>query len=190
MPDPYYIQYLYDSKKTDAPVSYGIIPKQPTLPDCPPTIDIAGIDKPYWPASSDSLDAMIHDTKTYGLDVTDLIMQDKLKLLGTNVALLRHQINERSKILDDNLATIEGKVMKCESYIDTLAQVWPAFANPMVEAKRGNLYHEMSNLNSQKLKETVDCWGDQVRLYSELLKTLGEYQAAARRFKLLDGDEL
>lgn len=143
----------------------------------------------YLPVASESLEALIQNKGTNGLDVTDLIVQDKLKILGSGAALLRSQIDERSRIMEANLATIEGNIMKCETYLLNL-EIWPVFANPMVEAKRANLYHELSNLDSQKLQETVKCWGDQVRLYSELLKTLGEYQTAARRFQLLDGDSL
>ena len=142
----------------------------------------------YWPACSDSLEAMIHDTKTYGLDVTDLIMQDKTRIISTTARLLRHQIDARTNLMNDNLKYIDDKILQCGSYFHRL-DGFPYFGNKLVEAKRSNLTNEISRLESEKRKEVVSSWSDKVRLYSDLMQSLGEYQNIIRRSQLLSGEE-
>ena len=106
MPDPYYPQYpdyIVNPPRIDSSVKY--FPPQLSCPQ-----------NNYWPAGSDSLESMVHDTKTYGLDVTDLIMQDKTRLISTTARLLRHQIDARTNLMNDNLKYIDDKILQCGSY--------------------------------------------------------------------------
>jgi hypothetical protein len=90
--DPYYPQYP----------SYIINPqKKNNLQKPYPLMGLSDIKNNYWPAGSDSLEAMVHDTKTYGLDVTDLIMKDKVNLLGTTARLLRNHIDARTNLMSE-----------------------------------------------------------------------------------------
>jgi len=96
MRDPYYYpQYPF----------YVVNPPKKELSVKPYSpIGLTDIKSQYWPAGTDSLEAIIHDTKMYGLDVTDLIMQDKSRLLSTTARLLRHQIDARTNLMNDNLS--------------------------------------------------------------------------------------
>ncbi|MFC1552103.1 hypothetical protein ACFL6P_05995 [Candidatus Latescibacterota bacterium] len=178
MPDPYYPKYpdyVVNPPIIDTPVKYS--PSQLLSPQ-----------NNYWPSCSDSLEAAIHDTKTYGLDVTDLIMQDKTRIISTTARLLRHQIDARTNLMNDNIGNIDDKIVKCGGYLCQL-EALPYFGNKMVEAQRTNLNNEITRLESEKRKEVVSSWGDKVRLYSDLMQSLGEYQNIIRRTQLLSGEE-
>ena len=123
----------------------------------------------------------------YSGDITDLITKDKLGFLGASAKLLTKQIETRSTIRDDILNSLDYKINQCSSYLTTLESIWSEFINPMVEAKRSNLSNMSTRLEMEKNSETARCWSDQVRLQSELLKTLGDYQSVIRRSKLLTG---
>ena len=179
MSDPYYPQYpdyIVNPPRIESSVKYS-------LPQ------LSSPQNNYWPAGSDSLEAMIHDTKTYGLDVTDLIMQDKTRLISTTARLLRHQIDARTNLMNDNLRYIDDKILQCGSYFHQLDGL-PYFGNKLVEARRNNLNNEITRLESERRKELVNAWGDKVRLYSDLMQSLGEYQNIIRRTQLLSGEEL
>ena len=123
----------------------------------------------------------------YSSDITDLITKDKLGFLSATAKLLTKQIENRSKIKEDILGSLDCKINQCSSYITTLESIWPEFLNPMVEAKKANLSNMSTRLEMEKNTETARCWSDQIRLQSELLKTLGDYQAVIRRSKLITG---
>jgi len=186
MNDPYYAVYQYYATKE-------VVSKSESNPG--PSLASSSIDSifglnpinNYLPAGSESLNSMIHDTKTYGLDITDLIFQDKLKLLGTTASHLKYQIDTRLKLLNTNLSYIDDGILKCENYLVSI-EALPMFTNPMVESKRANLSHEIAKLESEKRQEIVRCWSDQVRLYMDLLQTLGEYQTVKRRSYIVNGD--
>lgn len=177
MQDPYYPQYpenIITPTKLEPSVKYSM----PQL---------SSPQNNYWPACSDSLEAMIHDTKTYGLDVTDLIMQDKTRIISTTARLLRHQIDARTNLMNDNLKYIDDKILQCGGYLHQMDSL-PYFGNKLVDSRRSNLTNEISRLESEKRKEFVSAWGDKVRLYSDLMESLGEYQNIIRRTQLLSGE--
>jgi len=75
--DPYYPQYpdyIVNPPRIESFVKY--FPPQLSSPQ-----------NNYWPAGFVSLESMIYNAKTYGLDVTDLIMQDKTRLISTTVKI-------------------------------------------------------------------------------------------------------
>jgi hypothetical protein len=176
--DPYYPQYP----------SYIVNPQKKNNPPKPyPLMGLSDIKNNYWPAGSDSLEAMVHDTKTYGLDVTDLIMKDKVNLLGTTARLLRNHIDARTNLMNDNLKDIDDKIVKCDCYLLQI-EAFPYFVNKMIEAKRTNLSNEITRLESERRGEIVTAWSDKIRLYSELIEALGEYQSHVRRSQLISGE--
>ena len=179
MSDPYYPQYP-DHIVNPPKIEYSVL-YSPHLLSSP--------QNNYWPSCSDSLEAAIHDTKMYGLDVTDLIMQDKTRIISTTARLLRHQIDARSNLMNDNIGNIDDKIVKCGGYLCQL-EAFPDFGNKLVEAKRTNLNNEITRLESEKRKEVVSSWGDKVRLYSDLIQSLGEHQNIIRRTQLLSGEEI
>lgn len=120
-------------------------------------------------------------------DITDLITKDKLGFLSASAKLLTKQIENRSQIKEDILTGIDYRINQCNSYLTTLESIWPEFLNPMVEAKRSNLSNMVTRMEMEKNSETAHCWSDQIRLQSELLKTLGDYQSVIRRSKLITG---
>ncbi len=177
MSDQYYSlypDYIINSPRIESSVKYS-------LPQ------LSSPQNNYWPAGSDTLEAMIHDTRTYGLDVTDLIMQDKTRLISTTARLLRHQIDARTNLMNDNLKYIDDKIVKCDSYLLQLDGL-PYFGNKLVDSRRTNLSNEITRLESDKRRELVDAWSDKVRLYSELMQSLGEHQNIIRRTQLLSGE--
>jgi hypothetical protein len=179
MHDPYYPKYpdyIVNPPKIESSIKY--FPTQ-----------LSSTQKNYWPACSDSLESAIHDTKTYGLDVTDLIMQDKTRIISTTARLLRHQIDARTNLMNDNLKYIDDKILKCGAYLHQLDSL-PYFGNKLVDSRRSNLSNEITRLESEKRKEVVSSWGDKVRLYSDLMQSLGEHQNIIRRTQLLSGEEL
>ena len=91
--------------------------------------------------------------------------------------------------MNDNLSYIDDKILKCGGYLCQL-EAFPYFGNKMVEAQRTNLSNEITRLESDKRRELVDAWSDKVRLYSELMQSLGEHQNIIRRTQLLSGEEL
>ena len=177
-----------DQRKT-APTQFNDITRQYFVP---------GIKNQYFPntsnvstnpsTDSDSLDLLVIDDKAQGMDISDVITDDKLKLLGATSRLLKSQIMGRSKIRDDNINRLDYVIIQCESYMLQLDETWPPFLNPMADSKRADLSHTVTKLESEKNQEVVKCWNDLVRLYSELIKTLGEYQQLVRRTQLLSGD--
>ena len=140
------------------------------------------------PSHIESLDLLVIDHKAKNSDISDIITDDKLKLLGATSRLLKSQILKRSKIRDDNLYHLDYKIIQCETYMIRLEGLWPGFSNPMAETKKANLGQSVTRLESEKSAEVVKCWNDQVRIYSELMSTLGEYQKLIRRTQLLNGD--
>ena len=179
MSDPYYPQYpdhIVNPPRSESSVKYS--PSQLFSPQ-----------NNYWPSCSDTLEAAIHDTKTYGLDVTDLIMQDKTRIISTTARLLRHQIDARTNLMNDNLKYIDDKIVKCGAYLHHLDSL-PYFGNKLVDSRRSNLSNEITRLESEKRKEVVSSWSDKVRLYSDLMQSLGEHQNIIRRTQLLSGEEI
>jgi hypothetical protein len=185
MTDPYYAQY------SDNPIISATPQKEPTNT----YVHSYGYDnlgktpftsKPYLPVSKDSLDSIIQDTQTHGQNIAELVTHDKLTMLRATAQLLRDLIDNRSQIKKDNIASLDYKILQCGNYLLDL-DVWPAFSNGMVEAKRANLGHAINRLESEKNGEITRCWSDQARLYQELLRTLAEYRAAMRRSQLLSG---
>ena len=120
-------------------------------------------------------------------DITDLLTGDKLRFLEASARLIQQQITSRTRIKDENIYRLDYKILECSSYLTEMDFI-PPFANPMVEAKRANLSHAINKMESEKNQEVARCWSDQIRLYSELLKTLGDIQTAERRSKILSGD--
>ena len=143
--------------------------------------------QPHLAISKSSIDTILQNTQTRGQDIVDIMTQDKLIVLRATAELLKQLIDSRSQIREDNVASLDTKVLQCENYILDL-DVFPAFSNSMVEAKRGNLGHSIAKLESEKNGEIAKCWSDQAGLYQELLTTLAEYRAAIRRSQLLSGD--
>jgi len=72
--------------------------------------------------------SIIHDIKTYGLNVTNLIMQDKNRLIRTTARLIRHQIDAKTSLTNDNLKYIDDKIIQCGSYFHQL-DVFYCFGN-------------------------------------------------------------
>jgi len=120
-------------------------------------------------------------------DLTDLFVDDKLKLATANLKLLRHQINSRTKIRDDNISDLDYTIVQCESYILNFDS-FPFLGNPLVESKRSALGSTVTKLESEKHSEMVKWWGDLVRVYSNLMEAMAEYQALLRRKQVLKGD--
>ena len=88
--------------------------------------------------SKSSIDTILQNTQTRGQDIVDIMTQDKLIVLRATAELLKQLIDSRSQIREDNVASLDTKVLQCENYILDL-DVFPAFSNSMVEAKRSGL---------------------------------------------------
>ena len=82
------------------------------------------------------------------VDVTDMVLHDRVRILGSAVRLLHQQLENRAKIHENSFASIDYKIVQCDTYIIQLEH-WHPFVNPLVDAKRGNLYHEISNLETR-----------------------------------------
>ena len=132
-------------------------------------------------------EANVPDINKSVTDITDLLTGDKLHFLEASARLIQQQINSRTKIKDENIYRLDYKILECGNYLVGMDFI-PPFVNPMVEAKRANLSHTINRMESEKNQEVARCWSDQVRLYSELLKILGDIQTAERRSKILTGD--
>ena len=104
-----------------------------------------------------------------------------------NISQLRQLIDDRTNIRDNNIYSIDYKIMQCRNYLLEM-ETWPIFSNSMVEAKRANLGHTITKLESERGMEVSKCWNDKVRLYQELLKTLGDYKSQMRKTSLLTGE--
>jgi hypothetical protein len=124
-----------------------------------------------------------------GKDLTDLFVDDKLKLATTNLKLLRHQISSRTQIRDDNISGLDYTIVQCESYLLNLDN-FPFLGNPLAESKRAALGSTVTKLESEKHSEMVKWWGDLVRVYSNLMEAMAEYQALIRRKQVLKGGYL
>ena len=178
MHDPYYYPQ-YPSYVVNPPKTTPMSHYSPSI--------LFSTDNNYWPAGSDSLEAMVHDTKMYGLDVTDLIMQDKTRMASTAARLLRHQIDKRTNLMEENLGYLDHKILECGSYLHQMDGL-PYFANKHIESRRSTLMNEITRLEAEKRREVVSAWSDKVRLYGELMKTLDDYQAVIRRSQLISGE--
>jgi hypothetical protein len=133
-----------------------------------------------------NLDSIVQKTSDWSQDVTDRIVEDKRRFFGATAELLRHLIDERSKIKEANIARLDYKILQCGSYLLNI-ESWPPLSNPLAEAKRSNLGHAINRMESEKNNEIARGWSDQARLYQELQKVLGDYQAVMRRSQLLSG---
>lgn len=121
-----------------------------------------------------------------GTDIADMITNDKLNFLGTTVNHLKSQIEQRSKIRDDQVKDLDKMIRECDVGVMNL-ESWPMFTNQLVEKKRANFKTSIQKLELEKQKEMLNCWKDQNMLYKELLETLGEYKNVQRRSKMLSG---
>ena len=124
-----------------------------------------------------------------GKDLTDLFVDDKLKLATANLKLLHHQISSRTQIRDDNISGLDYTIVQCESYLLNLDD-FPFLGNPLAESKRAALGSTVTKLESEKHSEMVKWWGDLTRVYSNLMDAMAEYQALLRRKQVLKGDYL
>jgi len=189
--DPYYPQPQNNPKTTPKTgssywkvASSGIdMRRYPVSPILPPIEE-----DPLVPSGLCSLDSMLQYNRADSLDSADMILEDKMKLLGTKVRHLVSEVQSRNRIKEKHLEKIEDEIMKCESYLDNLDQVWGLFENPLVESKRQALGREISNLEEQKREQVVKAWSDQARLAADLLEAMGEYRAAIRRNQVLQGN--
>lgn len=121
-----------------------------------------------------------------GSDIADVITNDKLKFLGTTASHLKSQIEQRSKIRDEQIKDLDSMISECDIGVMNL-ESWPMFSNQMVEKKRADFKTSIQKLELEKKKEILNCWKDQSSLYKELLETLGEYKNVQRRSKMLSG---
>ncbi|MBK8945340.1 MAG: DUF87 domain-containing protein [Ignavibacteriae bacterium] len=121
-----------------------------------------------------------------GTDIADMITNDKLNFLGTTVNHLKSQIEQRSKIRDDQVKDLDKMIRECDVGVMNL-ESWPMFTNQLVEKKRADFKTSIQKLELEKQKEMLNCWKDQNMLYKELLETLGEYKNVQRRSKMLSG---
>jgi len=119
-------------------------------------------------------------------DLTDLFVEDKLKLATANLKLLRHQITSRTKIRDDNISGLDYIIIQCDSYMLMLDNS-PFLGSPDAEKKRSALGSTVTKLESEKNSEMVKWWGDLVRVYSSLMDAMAEYQTLIRRKQVLKG---
>jgi len=124
-----------------------------------------------------------------GKDLTDLFVDDKLKLATANLKLLQHQISSRTQIRDDNISGLDYTIVQCESYLLNLDN-FPFLGNSLAESKRAALGSTVTKLESEKHSEMVKWWGDLTRVYSNLMEAMAEYQALIRRKQVLKGDYL
>ncbi|MBC8402183.1 MAG: hypothetical protein H8E14_11905 [Candidatus Marinimicrobia bacterium] len=150
------------------------------------TKQIEGINN-YNSVFSSTDEQNIPSTNNSTTDITDLLTGDKLRFLEASARLFQQQITSRTRIKDENIYRLDHKILECSSYLTEMDFI-PPFVNPMVEAKRANLSHTINRMESEKNQEVARCWSDQVRLYSELLKILGDIQTVERRSKILTGD--
>ena len=146
--------------------------------------NLPGSEKSLAGLNLDKLESFIPNAQFQYQDIAGSIMRDKLLLQGANVELIKQLINKRTKIKQDNIMNIDFGIQQCRTYLRELED-WPVFSNSLVESKRSNLGHTIGRMESEKRQENSRCWNDQVRLYQELLKTMGEYRAAHRRNSLL-----
>ena len=117
-------------------------------------------------------------------DIADMMSGDKLRWHRAASSLLRKQIKSRYEIYKNIITNLDYRIVQCESYQLQLESI-PMFANPLVESKRANLSNMVNKMESEKTDEIRKHWSDQVKLYSELLNVLGEYQSSLRRSQIL-----
>ena len=181
--DKYYMYYLKNSTKSKScVVSYP----EESLCSLPSYLEITPPSRNYVPHVSDSLDSLLQQNPTNG-DISETILQDKQKVLGATVQHLKNQIAFRTQIFQEHIGLIDYKIAQCESYLLNLHGFWP-YTNRDMEKIRANLGNLVVSLESEKRKETIKWWGDQEPLYTELLKTTGEFMGAKRRYGFLTGD--
>jgi len=130
------------------------------------------------------LESFIQNAQPNYHNIAESIMVDKLLLQRTNIELIKQLINKRTKIKLDNKMNIDFGIQQCRDYLVKLEEL-SAFGNSDVDSKRSKLGQSISRMESEKRTENNRCWNDQVRLYQELLKTMGEYRASHRRNSLL-----
>jgi len=139
------------------------------------------------PPNRYSIDSILPSKPDHKNDIVNTFVNDKLSMNKANISLLRQLVNDRTKIREDNIYSIEYKIMQCRNYIIAL-ETWPTLSNSMVEGKRANLGQTITKLESERGMEFSRCWNDQVRLYQEILKAVGEYKSSVRKTKLLSGE--
>lgn len=152
-----------------------------------PEVQPQYIQTPQKETQVDPLELLVIDKKTPTSDISEIVTNDKLKLLGASASMLKSQINKRSKIREKILKHLDYVIFQSDIYLLQLDH-WPMFSDPTVDEKRANLSHSIVKLESEKNQEIVKCFNDQVKLYSELMETLGEYQSHIRRTQLLGGE--
>jgi hypothetical protein len=150
--------------------------------------NLAGSEKSMDGLNPNKLESFIQNTQPKYQNIAESIMSDKLLLQSANIELLKQLINKRTKIKQDNIMNIDHRIQQCRIYLVELED-WSVFSNSLVESKRSNLGSSISRMESEKCQESSRCWNDQVRLYQELLKTMGEYRAVHRRNSLLSGNK-
>lgn len=132
---------------------------------------------------SDSLQDVL---TTQSKDLTDLFVDDRLKLARANLKLLQHQIDSRTKIRDNNIDSLDYTILRCGSYLAQMDD-FPELANPLVESKRAALSTTVTKLESEKHTEMIKWWGDLTRVYSNLMDAVAEYMSLMRRKQILGG---
>ena len=190
MNDPYYKNYgPYEFYKNSPQKNESLIRSKNSNTPINQQVywGIPSSDFPYIATIPGSIESMVCDLPSDNMDITDRIIKDKISLLGTTARILRHQIDERNKMYADNIRYIDYKIIKCECYLLNI-DGFPPFINKMIEGQRTNLSNEIAHLETEKRKEIVNNWGDKVKLYADLIQTLGEYQNAIRRAKIISGD--
>lgn len=120
-------------------------------------------------------------------DVTDVITNDRLNLLSTTIDHLTYQINKRAKLRDRNLSDLDDLLLKNETTLLNLDS-FHLNVNPMIESKRTECNRTISQIRADKNDVGIRCWKDQSSLYTDLLKSIGEYKTIKRRSKILSGD--
>ncbi len=73
--------------------------------------------QPHLAISKSSIDTILQNTQTRGQDIVHIMTQDKLIVLRATAELLKQLIDSRSQITDDNVASLDTKVLQCENYI-------------------------------------------------------------------------
>jgi len=139
----------------------------------------------YFPSLDYSISETAKNTSR-GSGIADVITNDKLKFLGATATHIKSQIDQRSKIRDDQMADLDSKIIECDVGIMNL-ESWPMFSNQMIEKRRADLQNVIQRLEMEKRQEITKCWKDQSPLYKELLETLGEHKNVKRRTKMLSG---
>lgn len=140
---------------------------------------------PYIPSLASPLDALADSfTTPPAQDPLDELLSGKRAFAAKSVEDILGSMYERESLKYDSIRELDYQSSQMRNRLTAL-ESWQWGFNPQMERVRLGVEQELHDIETNKLKEHVECWRDVTRLKTDLRDALREFNQEKQKGALL-----